>query len=714
MYYNTMFSLGQQIIYRNIENKFFIAWIIGILNPDNAAKKLYQICYYNKNISFSNQGNPSIYLFKEEDKEEYKYEILRFNSETPVLFKRVPYVYFILGRMNPPHPGHIEGLIIPFTLIVANHIYKHLINGVQKTDEISNDDFLQLSIENKSCSQLIEIVGSWELPQKLSLYEKNIIISNLQQLNNQILEEGLGIPQQPQDFTSIYMTPPSLSKITNFIYNYSDLVNIKFKIFLTQTNNKSRIEMLLKMLSNPELKSKSEKKFDDLTNFINFLPNAIPLQTNPITSTEQEETKNNLSIDELQSIFNDDRLNYLLGNPLLYEEKVLFLTLMLKNRGFKKKLIDKILNVNERNWGKSGIKSGILGALQVQLDSSDTYNPNKIIYYYSRDDGDSVREYCNSDVKKLLDKKDWSRGNIQIANIIKEANNYFSTSSLNLAPINIETPNINCVVLNRSPIRGLKMSASLLKESYLLTQNANFGFKKLNETYIPKGELGEEPEETKYLAPDSVNCLNDILSSRLLFFQREMQQIIDTITTIQSSDQLCPSLISKNLGVTTRSKEEIRQVSPENNLMLDYIEENKQNLLPGKLEQLELLQTYYKDLLKTIISQKVRLEERTLFGTRPQLINPAIKGLESKLKNFKKVYQLYKYIPDFKNISELNDEVKQDLTPAQNAQFNWVASQIAGKKHKTKKYNKKYIKKIKKTKNAKKKYTKNKSKTKKN
>jgi hypothetical protein len=201
------YQIGKRILYEKSTNNYVEGFIINFNDPQAYRFKSANILYIDS-------------------PEEYKYEQdINLSKITNI----VPEFIFTLGRMNPPTPGHINGLIIPLLKYVAQRILFTITNNFNQIKDILNsmDDFT-----NKE-----EIV--------------TLIDKKYQSVNNLSVDEF------------------NLKDMQDFISENSNLANIYYKVYLTSTTNSSRIyraknndqkmESLLQEISNPN--SEGEIKF---------------------------------------------------------------------------------------------------------------------------------------------------------------------------------------------------------------------------------------------------------------------------------------------------------------------------------------------------------------------------------------------------------------------------------------------------------------------
>lgn len=204
---NVAYQIGKKILYERSTNNYVEGFIINF-NDTQA--------YRYKSVDIIYADSP----------EEYKYEQ---DINLSKIANPVPEFIFTLGRMNPPTPGHINGLIIPLLKNVAEKIYFTMTNNFNEIKGILDS---MVDISNKD-----EIIA---------LFDKKI-----QSLNDKTASEF------------------DLKEMQDFISENSYLTNIYYKVYLTSTTNSSRIyraknndkkmESLLQEISNPN--SEGEIKF---------------------------------------------------------------------------------------------------------------------------------------------------------------------------------------------------------------------------------------------------------------------------------------------------------------------------------------------------------------------------------------------------------------------------------------------------------------------
>ena len=108
------YKIGKKILYEISTNNYVDGFIINFNDPQ---------AYRYKSIDI-------IYL---DSSGEYKYEE---DINLSKINNIVPEFIFTLGRMNPPTPGHINGLIIPLLKFVAQKIYFTIMNNLNEIKDI--------------------------------------------------------------------------------------------------------------------------------------------------------------------------------------------------------------------------------------------------------------------------------------------------------------------------------------------------------------------------------------------------------------------------------------------------------------------------------------------------------------------------------------------------------------------------------------------------
>lgn len=541
------FVLGQPIIYRpglspHKNDPSFLGWIVGLPSTSNIKYKKWKIFYNTSQRQDRLDDGPYMSTLVN-DSEEFAYT----EAELSNLENRIPFVYFILARMNPPTPGHVEGLSIPFIHIIATHIFFQTFIGIKETPGMSSEYYISQKQQYKSIEELINII---ENIQNIDDSDKQQIIIDLESLYNKISKASsiAGLSNNPLQAAEQTNESEVLNNMSDFIENYSGLANIDYRIFLTLTNNKER---LIQNQNNPE-------KIDQLLDFI--------------------KQPNDKSIADKKSM---------LGNPLTFEEKCYFLKKILFNIGIRNiSFLNKLINENQKHCSQYGIKSAIRCSMALQIQHSQEYDPSKIIYYYSKDDFDEVRKYC--DVNKSI--------------------------------INDQPPNVKCVILNRSATRqNSEISATHIKDSYFSNQNITQGDNTVDQTYSPSLEI-------EYLTDQERNCLKNILKNRLIFKNSDGQyktdeSIIDTLQN-QTLDEGCEDLIreiKKGPGPNTRLRGSIldfpmgydqglsSESEDEINRMVIYYNQKEEELKA----QLKNLRLQSKSKQNKINTQLNRLKTRT-------------------------------------------------------------------------------------------------------
>ena len=201
------YGIGKKILYEKSSNNFLEAYIIN----------------FNDDLAYKYKFVDIIYL---EQGDQYKYEE---NINLSKIADLVPEVIFTLGRMNPPTPGHINGLIIPLLKYVGQKIHNTIINNYL---------------------QILDIVKSID-----DIPDKQTIITNIQ--------------NKYQSINALVIDEVTLTVLQDFISQNTYVSNIYYKVYLTSTTNSSRLhraknngkimESLLQDISNPN--ADGERKF---------------------------------------------------------------------------------------------------------------------------------------------------------------------------------------------------------------------------------------------------------------------------------------------------------------------------------------------------------------------------------------------------------------------------------------------------------------------
>lgn len=204
---NLKYGIGKKILYEKSTYNFLEAYIINFTDHLSYQYKLVDIIYL-------------------EQSGQYKYEE---NIKLSKIVDLVPEVIFTLGRMNPPTPGHINGLIIPLLKYVGRKIHNTIINNFV---------------------HILDIVNSIDdIPDKQDII--TIIQNKYQSINVVVIDEV------------------TLTELQEFITQYTYVSNIYYKVYLTSTtnslriyrtkNNDKKMESLLQDMSNPN--ADGERKF---------------------------------------------------------------------------------------------------------------------------------------------------------------------------------------------------------------------------------------------------------------------------------------------------------------------------------------------------------------------------------------------------------------------------------------------------------------------
>lgn len=271
--------------------------------------------------------------------------------------KQSPYVMFIVGRMNPPTPGHVKGLVIPFLHAVREQAIKILSCRECLTDEENRWCVADENNPRGHCFKADEIDRRVPGSRSLACSDRRTIITQSRACTDEV--------DLPDDFEQLI-----------------NAANLTVRIYLTNTSNKSRMA----------------SGFKDKTTLKKLQANGVNelLPTKP----EKEGIDNNYYVKY-----------YYLENPLYPEEKKMLLAKMIKaaiDRSSDNDVIkmdSRIINnmivtgdgdAGEGNFcAKLGIKSAIECAqlLQKRIDPANrTIDPRHIILVMGEEEDRSERQ----------------------------------------------------------------------------------------------------------------------------------------------------------------------------------------------------------------------------------------------------------------------------------------------------------------------------------
>lgn len=131
--------------------------------------------------------------------------------------KQSPYVMFIVGRMNPPTPGHVKGLVIPFLHAVREQAIKILSCRDCLTDEENRWCLPDQNNPNGHCFKADEIDSRVPGSRSLACSDDRTIITQ----STACTERA----DLPDDFEQLI-----------------NAANLTVRIYLTNTSNKSRMK----------------------------------------------------------------------------------------------------------------------------------------------------------------------------------------------------------------------------------------------------------------------------------------------------------------------------------------------------------------------------------------------------------------------------------------------------------------------------------------
>ena len=274
--------------------------------------------------------------------------------------KQSPYVMFIVGRMNPPTPGHVKGLIIPFLHAVREQAIKILSCRDCLTDEENRWCLPDQNNPNGHCFKADEIDSRVPGSRSLACSDDRTIITQ----STACTERA----DLPDDFEQLI-----------------NAANLTVRIYLTNTSNKSRMDRPWK--DKPIVEKIKENGVNEL------------LADNPANFAEQAE-KNNYYVKY-----------YYLENPLNPSEKKMLLAKMIKaaldksrdndiinmdNRIINNMIVTGDEGAGEGNFcANQGIKSAIECAqfLQKRIDPANrTIDPRHIILVMGEEEDRSERQ----------------------------------------------------------------------------------------------------------------------------------------------------------------------------------------------------------------------------------------------------------------------------------------------------------------------------------
>tara|TARA_B100002019_G_C21260791_1_gene596575 strand:- start:669 stop:2243 length:1575 start_codon:yes stop_codon:yes gene_type:complete len=274
--------------------------------------------------------------------------------------KQSPYVMFIVGRMNPPTPGHVKGLIIPFLHAVREQAIKILSCRDCLTDEENRWCLPDQNNPNGHCFKADEIDSRVPGSRSLACSDDRTIITQ----STACTERA----DLPDDFEQLI-----------------NAANLTVRIYLTNTSNKSRMKRPWK--DKPIVEKIKENGVNEL------------LADNPANFAEQAE-ENNYYVKY-----------YYLENPLDPSEKKMLLAKMIKAAldksrdndviNMDSRIINNMIVTGDEGAGEGnfcanqGIKSAIECAqfLQKRIDPANrTIDPRHIILVMGEEEDRSERQ----------------------------------------------------------------------------------------------------------------------------------------------------------------------------------------------------------------------------------------------------------------------------------------------------------------------------------
>lgn len=269
--------------------------------------------------------------------------------------KQTPYVMFIVGRMNPPTPGHVEGLIIPFLHAVREQAVKILSCRDCLTDQDNRWCVPDEQNPQGHCFRFDEIDTRVPGSRELTCSNDRTIISQSTACTDRV--------DLPDDFEQLI-----------------NAANLTVRIYLTNTSNSSRMQ-------NP---------WKDKTIIRKLMENGV----NRLLPTKPEKEG-----------VNDDYYvkYYYLENPLQPSDKKALLAEMIKSAidnsssndviQMNNRLIDDIIVTGNDGEGPfcadQGIKSAIDCAqlLQKRIDPANrTIDPRHIVLVMGEEEDASERQ----------------------------------------------------------------------------------------------------------------------------------------------------------------------------------------------------------------------------------------------------------------------------------------------------------------------------------
>lgn len=261
------------------------------------------------------------------------------NSITKLIKKNIPDVFFTVGRMNPPTPGHVNGLLMQLIEKVVERIKENIENHNDLIESIINSQKDDLTNFKK---QYVKFTNQYnEDVQELNRHNMSKIGGAATAVAEQFVQQFVDKSKHNIGIREYH------TKLSQFIMKYSSYANVYCKIFITATSNKTRYNRLLEYLA-------SDK-------------DAVPS-------------------------------GKYLENPLTLEEKYYFINKMLLNIGFTEDFLENIFSYWDKHCFVFGIKSAIRCALQLQIRKSGYLDPTKI-YYVVADDSqtnksDNRSKFC--------------------------------------------------------------------------------------------------------------------------------------------------------------------------------------------------------------------------------------------------------------------------------------------------------------------------------
>ena len=268
-----------------------------------------------------------------------------------------PYVMFIVGRMNPPTPGHVEGLIIPFLHSVREQAIKILSCRDCLTDQDNRWCLPNEQNPQGHCFKADEIDSRVSGSRALACNDDRTIITQARACTDEV--------DLPDDFEQLI-----------------NAANLTVRIYLTNTSNASRMA----------------RPWKDKTILRKLQQNGV----NQLLPTKPEKE----GIDDNYYV-----KYYYLENPLSPSEKKMLLAKMIKAAldgsrkndviNMKSRIINNMIVTGDEGAGEGnfcanlGIKSAIECAqfLQKRIDPANrTIDPRHIILVMGEEEDQSERQ----------------------------------------------------------------------------------------------------------------------------------------------------------------------------------------------------------------------------------------------------------------------------------------------------------------------------------